>query len=161
MTERERVSISEFRVATAPAVLVSYGLGSCLAIAIWDSERRLGGLAHTLLPTLRAIPGERQTKYVDAATRLMCAALQEQGSNIANLSAKLAGGANMFALNSQHANEGIGARNIAAAHAVLAEIGIRVAAEDVGGDFGRTVEFNVASGALSVRAVRGRADQVL
>jgi chemotaxis protein CheD len=158
---RERVSVSEFRVATAPAVLVSYGLGSCLAIAIWDSERRQGGLAHTLLPSVRTVPGERPTKYVDAATRLMCAALQQQGSDIAHLSAKLAGGANMFALHNQDGSTGIGARNIATARAVLAEMGIKVAAEDVGGDFGRTVEFDVASGTLIVRAVSGRADKVL
>lgn len=161
MIPRERVSISEFRVAEAPTVLASYGLGSCLAIAIWDHTRRQGGLAHTLLPTQRAVSGERPTKYVDATVRIMCAVLQEQGSELVNLRAKLAGGANMFAMNSQSGSMGIGARNIAAAHAVLAEIGIGIAAEDVGGDFGRTVEFDIASGDLIVRAARGRADQVL
>ncbi len=160
MPQRERVSISEFRLATAPAVLVSYGLGSCLAIALWDGQRQQGGLAHTLLPTLRAVPGERQTKYVDAAIRLMSAALLEKGSDVAHLRAKLAGGANMFALG-QNGQGGIGARNIAAARAALSEIGISVAAEDVGGDFGRTVEFDLASGALTVRAARGREDRVL
>ena len=159
MIPRERVSISEFRLATAPAVLVSYGLGSCLAITLWDGQRQQGGLAHTLLPTLRAVPGERQTKYVDAAIRLMFAALLEKGSNVAHLRAKLVGGANMFALGQN--SGGIGARNIAAARAALAEIGISVVAEDVGGDFGRTVEFDLASGALTVRAARGREDRVL
>lgn len=157
MSERLRVGISEFRVATPPAVLISYGLGSCLAIALYDPQLRVGALAHTLLPSARPGWSERQTKFVDSATRLMVAQLVEQGAQPQQLVAKLAGGANMFSAIGLSPDSGIGLRNLQTARQVLAELGIPVVAEDVGGTSGRTVEFDLASGRLLVRSVHGPA----
>ena len=72
MTTRERVGISEFKIAAAPASLVTYGLGSCLGITLYDPELSLGGMAHTLLPKPRAgMDTSRMTKFVDSSIRLM------------------------------------------------------------------------------------------
>jgi chemotaxis protein CheD len=156
MAFRERVGISEFRVAQPPAVLVSYGLGSCLGIALYDPQRQLGGLAHTLLPTPRpGIQDARPAKFVDAAIRLMVEELIRQGAEPGRLAAKIIGGANMFEPQHGSAEDGIGARNARAARQTLLELGIPLLAEDVGGHHGRTVEFDLATGTVQVRSVHG------
>jgi chemotaxis protein CheD len=153
MTLKERVGISEFKTGRAPAVLVTYGLGSCLGITLYDPLRRLGGLAHTLLPL--AHPGDRssETKYVDSAIRLMMTELIDLGAEKECLVAKISGGANMFEPLHPSATEGIGGRNARAARETLELLGIPLLAEDVGGKHGRTVEFDLATGEVRVRSV--------
>jgi chemotaxis protein CheD len=151
-----RVGISEFRVAGAPAVLVAYGLGSCLGVVLDDRQRRLGGMAHTLLPTARPGAHEvRLTKFVDTAIRLMADELVSQGARRGSLAARLVGGANMFEPLYTPNEESIGARNLRAARATLQALEIPLLAEDVGGSQGRTVQFDLASGRVMVRSVRG------
>lgn len=157
MKPKERVGISEVRVSRAPEVLVTYGLGSCLGIALYEPVVKMGGLAHTLLPAPRGAMGEmRPTKFVPAAIRIMISELCAQGADRDRIQAKLVGGATMFEpLHPGQSEEGIGARNIRAARETLAELGIAVLAEDVGGNHGRTVEFDLDTGEVRVRSVRG------
>jgi chemotaxis protein CheD len=153
--DRLRVGISEFRVARAPEILVSYGLGSCLGIVLYDARLQIGGLAHSLLPGAR--PGGRENrpaKHVEGAIRLMVDELLGAGSDLRFLTAKLAGGANMFESLNPGVEEGIGVRNISMGRQVLAQIGIPLLAEDVGGNHGRTIEFDLATGLLQVRSLR-------
>jgi len=151
----ERISIAEFRVVQAPAVLKAYGLGSCLAISLYDPATRIGGLAHTLLPQhLRGDTGPGRAKYVDAAIRLMVLELVQLGADADRLVAKIAGGANMFESAYLTLMSSIGVRNARAARETLAELGIPLVAEEVGGNRGRTVEFDLASGNLMVYCAR-------
>jgi chemotaxis protein CheD len=136
-------------------MLVTYGLGSCLGIILYDAEAKSGGMAHTLLPHPR--PGmetERKTKFVSTAIQLMLEDLLAQGCRQENLTAKLFGGANMFSGLQSPDKETIGQRNIRMAKETLAEIGIPLVAEDTGGTFGRTLEFDLSSGQVLVRSVR-------
>lgn len=147
----DRVSIAEFRIETAPAVLKAYGLGSCLAISLYDPETRVGGLAHTLLPQARhSDPEAGRAKYVDTAIRAMVDELVERGAEAARLVAKLAGGANMFESDYLTLMSSIGVRNARVARATLAELGIELAAEEVGGNRGRTVQFDLATGQMII-----------
>jgi chemotaxis protein CheD len=156
-----RVGISEFRVVRAPAVLVAYGLGSCLGVILDDRQQRLGGMAHTLLPASQAgRPEERLAKYVDAAIGLLVDELLRQGAGRERLSARLVGGANMFEPLYPSATDGVGARNVRMARATLQALGIPLLAEDVGGSHGRTVEFDLATGQVVVRSVHGE-DKIL
>lgn len=157
MSERQRVGIAEFRVAQAPAVLVSYGLGSCLAIVLYDRERRIGGLAHTLLPAPHpGVAESRPEKFVAGAIRLMLEELLQQGADRAVLTARIAGGANMFVSQFEvSAEESIGARNVRAARETLHQLAIPLQAEEVGGSNGRTVEFDLDTGLVCVRSVCG------
>lgn len=161
MTGSEGVAISEFKVAAAPACLVTYGLGSCLAIAIYDPEKRLGGLAHTLLPQPK--PGmdtSRPEKFVKSAIRMMLDELLGLGADRQKLEAKIFGGANMFKALQEYAGESIGQRNISAAREILSELSIPLRAEDVGGNFGRTLYFNLDSGKVTVKSIReGKREQ--
>jgi chemotaxis protein CheD len=161
MRQMERVGISEYRIARAPVVLVAYGLGSCLGIAIHDPQEKIGGLAHTLLPAPRAgVVETRPTKFVDSAIRLMIGDLLAQGAARERLLVKLVGGANMFEPLHQQPEDGIGARNIRAARETLQALELSAHGEDIGGNFGRTVEFDLASGEVKVRSVR-RDDKIV
>lgn len=151
----ERVGIAELRVAGGQAVLKAYGLGSCLAVALYDPGRRMGALAHTLLPQRR--PGEPidgGAKFVDEAIRLMVAELERAGADLTRVQAKIAGGANMFEADYLTVIQGIGVRNARSARDTLAALDIPLVAEDVGGNRGRTVEFDLASGQLLVYCAR-------
>ncbi len=151
----ERVGIAELRIARAPKVLKAFGLGSCLAITLYDPGSRLGGLVHSLLPQAgRGELPEPPAKYVDVAIGLMVEELVRAGAEAARLQAKIAGGANMFESAYVTLVDSIGMRNVRSARTALAARHIPLAGEDVGGNRGRTVEFHLASGQLLVYCAR-------
>ncbi len=155
MIERRRVGISECLVARGPSVLITYGLGSCLGIALYDPKQRLGGLAHSLLPSPpRGAKRVKETKFVETAIRHMTDELTVLGAEREDMIAKIVGGANMFHLLHTRPEDGVGARNVRKARELLESLGIFLAAEDTGGDYGRTVEFDLATGEVRVRTVR-------
>jgi chemotaxis protein CheD len=151
----ERVGIAELRIARAPERLKAYGLGSCLAIALYDPGARIGGLVHCLLPQRRnSDPLSAAPKYVDAAIRLMVEELLQAGADPARLQAKVAGGANMFETEFLTLVNSIGVRNARSARETLLDLDIPLVGEEVGGNRGRTVEFNLATGCLLVYCAR-------
>lgn len=157
MTAKQRVGIADYQIAVAPLVLVSFGLGSCVGITLHDPVLRLGGLAHTLLPEPR--PGmdvSRPGKFVNLAARQMLQELLELGAVRERLVAKICGGAHMFQPPPDDPSRTVGQRNVRAAREVLEALEIELRGEDVGGSFGRTVEFDLASGDVLLRFVRGR-----
>lgn len=147
----ERVGIAELHIACAPQVLKAYGLGSCLAIALYDPGARIGGLVHSLLPEQRpGDPAGEPGKYVDTAIKTMVGELARAGAEPARLQAKIAGGANMFETEYLTLMHSIGVRNARSAKETLLELGIPLAGEEIGGNRGRTVAFDLATGRLLV-----------
>lgn len=148
-----RVGIGEFAVAEAPEVLTAVGLGSCVAVSLYDAGTRRGGLAHVLLPSLNgeARPDPEGTYAPVLVTRLLRGVLEEGGDR-ARIEAKLAGGANMFGSLGIELGR-IGERNVSSVLATLNELGLRIAGRDVGGNFGRTVELDLATGQVRVRSL--------
>ncbi|MDO3378392.1 chemotaxis protein CheD [Geoalkalibacter halelectricus] len=156
MSERRRVGISELHVAHAPDTLVTYGLGSCLSITLYDPLIRCGGMAHTLLPAPRPGRGEaRPGKFVATAVQGLLAELLALGARRERLQAKLVGGANMFENLLTPNGDLIGERNTETAREILGGLGIALVAEDVGGNYGRTAELVLNSGEVRVKSVRG------
>ena len=160
-----RVGIADLQIARAPAVLVSYGLGSCIGVALYDPYLKIGGLAHVMLPSVA--PGNRggdPLKFADTAVEAVVARMMGEGCARGALLAKMAGGADMFAGADPGTPPGadlrcdgrprIGERNAQAVRAKLDELGIPLVAEDVGGNHGRTLELVPATGDLVVRSVR-------
>jgi chemotaxis protein CheD len=158
----ERVGIAEMRIARAPSVLKAYGLGSCLAIALYDPGECIGGLVHCLLPQRRSNdPLNGAAKYVDAAIRLMVEDLRRGGADPNRLQAKVAGGANMFETEFVTLINSIGVRNARSARETLLVLGIPLVSEEVGGNRGRTVEFDLATGRVLVYCARDERTVVL
>lgn len=156
MGELTIIGLSEYGVAAAPGILMTYGLGSCTGIAIYDPELRMGSLAHTLLPTSHegTLPPVRSAKFTDLAINYMVEELVKSGCAKERLVAKLAGGASMFDTQYRSFRGDIGQRNVDSAKKTLAVHGIPLLAEDTGGDYGRTVEFHVSSGLMLIKAMQ-------
>jgi len=144
------VGIAEFKSAGSGR-LIAYGLGSCVGLTLYDRAKKLGGLAHIMLPSSRMhAQVSVRGKYVDTAVESLMEELGRQGADLGRLEAKLVGGANMFISITQQAVP-IGMRNVSAAREQLGAKGIKIKAEDVGGSQGRTVFFTLADGKIEIR----------
>jgi chemotaxis protein CheD len=124
-------------------------LGSCIGVAVYHPGRKTGVMAHVVLPESAGREGA-PGKFADTAVPRILAVLREHGLPAHGLSAKLAGGANMF--NGSGPLQ-IGDANAEAVVAALKKAGIPVAGQDVGGTHGRRVEFDCSSGEMIVQLI--------
>jgi chemotaxis protein CheD len=124
-------------------------LGSCIGLVLHDRRRRIGGLAHIVLPQSRG-PVEFPAKFVDTAVPALVAAIAEAGGDRLSLEARFAGGANMFGAESTST---IGADNARAVEALLLALRIPVVGRHCGGDRGRRLSFELESGSVLVEHV--------
>jgi chemotaxis protein CheD len=149
------VNVAEHAVAPGDAVLTTTGLGSCVAIALYDASACLGAMAHVLLPheSLSRERG-RPAKYSSTAVPFLVDELRRHGGSGEAPVAKLVGGSSMFGALLKTGGVNMGDRNVESARAALAEAGIRIVAEDVGGDYGRSVYFDVRTGDIRVVSIR-------
>jgi chemotaxis protein CheD len=154
MNERV-VRISDYAIGLEEDCLVTLGLGSCVAIAIHDRRARIGALAHCLLPDDTHLRERSNPARVPG--RIVPVILDElRGRGAAGaLTAKLVGGAAMFRSLIDKPGMNVGERNIQAARDALAVAGIRLIAEDVGGESGRSLKFTPGNGAIMVRTIGG------
>lgn len=154
MADTILVRVAQFAVGGPDVELVTLGLGSCVAIVLHDPIARLGGLAHALLPDpSTARETSNPAKFAETAVPALVAELERHGAERGRLRAKLVGGAAMFANLLQTNGLNMGERNVQAARAALAALAIPVVAEDVGGDYGRSVRFAPRDGRVRVRSV--------
>lgn len=155
--EEVRVDMAAMKVESRPVELLT-SVGSCVGICLYDSAHKCGGLAHIMLPHSSLGPQEPlPSKYADTAVPALVKAIRGL-TGIAGaesrLSAKIAGGANMFA-NTSATGLDIGAKNIKAVREALLEHKIRLIGEDVGGSHGRRISFNLASGVTIIKLHNG------
>ena len=124
-------------------------VGSCVAVTLYSPRRRLGMLGHIVLPKSRG-GGDNPAKFADTAIPYMLSILQREGVVLSDLTAKLTGGACMFG-DSQFSR--IGESNVQAAIEALESAGLGIAGRDAGGNSGRRVCFDLATGVLTVTCV--------
>ena len=154
-TTEIRVKVAECAVGRDEQTLITIGLGSCVAIALYDSVARVGGLAHTLLPDeTMARDRTNPAKFPASAVALLLAEMTRLGAEATRVRAKLVGGASMFANLLPAGGINIGDRNVAAARLALERHGIRIVGEDVGSDHGRSVHFHLDDGRVEVRSLK-------
>lgn len=148
-----RVNMAEMKIGNNSARLTAC-VGSCVAICIYDSTNRNGGLAHIMLPRADVFPKELlPAKFADTAAPSLVKMLKRLGSNCV-FSAKIAGGANMFPV-IKGQDMTVGSKNIAATKAALSLNNIPLIGEDVGGTKGRKVFFSTSTGVVTVRLFDG------
>jgi chemotaxis protein CheD len=148
------VRVADLRVGTVNDVLVTQGLGSCVAILLYDAEARIGGLAHVLLPSpALARMDSNPAKFPQSAVPRLLDLMVADGARMNRISARLAGGASMFAALAPPGTISMGERNLVAARQVLRNHAVPLVGESVGGDFGRTVRLSVADGRVDVITV--------
>lgn len=146
------VGIADLNVVAAPDTLVTYALGSCVGICLYDSSKKIAGLAHIMLPlsTEASGGGTNKRRYADTGIKELLDMMNRKGALTMNLTAKIAGGAQMF--NTTSAVFNIGERNVAAVKKVLSDYKIRIIAEDTGLNYGRTQLFHADTGVMEIRA---------
>ena len=160
------VSIGEIVVSNTPEeILVAYGLGSCVAVCLYDPVAGVGGMLHALLPTVPHSSGARRpqdnhAKFVDQGIPVLLEAIQEAGARRSRLVVKLAGGANVLSAPGLNGALNIGQRNVQTAESVLQRAGLHIRASATGGKIGRTVKLRVHDGQVTVRSI-GQKEQPL
>ena len=149
------VGISDLNIARSPDILVTYALGSCVGICLYDRVAKVAGLSHIMLPSSVQSRDSRQPyRFADTAIVLLVQKLVAAGASRARLRAKIAGGAKMFATVSNSSVSNIGQRNVAAVKETLHKLGIPILAEDTGKDYGRTLFFNAEDGSMRIKSAK-------
>jgi len=147
------VGMADLKVAKYPDTLTTLGLGSCVGITLVDKSKKLGGMAHCMLPTYKGFEGQNIAKFVDSAVIELLNQLKRLGASPGSLEAKIAGGAHMFGRSQNNDMLKIGERNAAAGLAILKHLGIPIRANDTGGTHGRTIEILFDTGQLRIKTV--------
>lgn len=147
------VGMGEIRVAKPPHLLTAVGLGSCMAVALYDKEVKIGGLAHIVLPYMKEAKSKSfSTRFSDAAISRMIEEMRKEGANQRNIKAKIFGGANMFPeIIYPNSIMDVGKRNILAVKEELKNHNIEIIAEEVNQDFGRSIFFDTRDGSVLVK----------
>jgi chemotaxis protein CheD len=151
-----KVGIADMNVVHAPNLIRTSGLGSCVGVVIFDQWKEVAGLAHVMLPDSSMARTEtiNVAKYADTAIEALMELVVQEGGRKGMLKAKMAGGAQMFLFPSKSTDMmRIGERNVEAVRQQLNRLRIPIVAEDVGGNSGRTIEFNPKTAVLSIRTV--------
>jgi chemotaxis protein CheD len=148
------VGIGDLNVVFPPNKLITIGLGSCVGIALYDGFNKVAGLAHIMLPISTEFTGDiKPMKFADKAIPMLIEKMQICGADQRRISARIAGGAKMFAFDDSSPIMEIGKRNIQAVKAVLKELNIPIGAEDLGGNVGRTMILEAQTGKLTIKTV--------
>lgn len=150
-----KVGIADMNIVKPPQTIRTSGLGSCVGIVLYDSLNKVAGLAHIMLPDsgLAKAGDMNKAKYANTAIEELVNLIVKSGGKSHHLKAKIAGGAQMFQFTSGSDLMRIGPRNIDAVKEELKRLNISLVGEDVGGNSGRTIEFDPASCELSIRTV--------
>jgi chemotaxis protein CheD len=149
------VGLGEMKVTNMPTVLSCIGIGSCIAVCVYDTVFKIGGMAHIVLPLHDGRPGIALTKYANTGIPLLIQEMLRQGGIRNRFNIKLAGGAQMSLAPGLKNTFKTGERNLEEVKAALSREGLVIAATDVGGAKGRTVKMFVDTGRVTVRTAGG------
>lgn len=153
MNDLITIGIADMKISKAPAAFVTYALGSCVGICLYDSAWKIGGLGHILLPTYPTEnPNEKIYRYADTCLPEMVKAMEHMGCSRSRITAKIAGGAKMFNVASDNGFGNIGERNVQSVKEALRKLQVRIIAEDTGLNYGRTVYFYTETGKMTVKS---------
>jgi chemotaxis protein CheD len=148
------VAMGDYAVAGGSGTLAALGLGSCVAVILYDGEGRVGALAHVLLPAQSlARRSSSPARAADTAVPLLLAQMRDRGAVLERTHARLVGGSTMFGDLLPTGSVHIGERNVLACRTALRQVGVPIVAEAVGGRAGRSVWFDVGAGKVTVRVV--------
>lgn len=153
-SERPKIYVPPggFSIARSPTA-ISTILGSCVSVCLWDAERQVGGLNHFLLPHWTE-GGGASWRYGNAAIDRLVEAMVASGARLANLQAKVFGGARVlaaFAVGTGGSAGHLGGRNVEVAQQTLKRHAIPIVAEAVGGERGRKLIFHTDDGSAWVK----------
>ena len=159
METKITIGFADMKMAKGEGMLITYALGSCIGICLYDPLIKLGAMVHIMLPLNMETGRKSPMKYADTGLRETLRQMELQGASRARITAKIAGGACMFEIKGGNLGN-IGQRNIESVRMNLKKEGIRLLKEDVGGSVARTLLFDVSNGMGCVRSY-GREEKII
>jgi chemotaxis protein CheD len=146
------IGIGEAAVTADPDTeLVTYALGSCVAVAAWDPTVRAAGLVHYMLPLSVLDTNQAQTRpyaYCDTGLPLLFEQLHKLGARRERLVLRAAGGAQVL---DDKGFFNIGGKNEKILRQMLAGFRLRLTEESLGGAVSRTVGLHSGTGRFWIR----------
>lgn len=145
-------------MAHSPDIIIAEGLGSCIALCLYDALQGVGGMAHILLPSSSEYKSRKGVVfspylYADTAIDALLKELRCQNRTpLPNIVAKIVGGARMFPVYNG-TGTAIGEQNVTQIRHILKKRFVPLVGEDVGGSHGRSAEFYVHSGKIIVTVI--------
>ena len=147
------VNISDIKLCNERnSMIITYALGSCIAVVLYDPVRKIGGMIHYLLPLSRISPDRAKqvpAMFADTGIPILFESMYKQGCKKENLIVKVAGGGKLL---NDRGTFDIGKRNYMALRKIFWKNGVVVAAEDVGGNKSRTVKLILDTGKTIIRS---------
>ena len=144
-------------------VFITYALGSCVGVGIYDTKKKVGGLIHVMLPSNDKFKSDpRSPKFANTGIPAIVEDILELGASRKNLVAKIAGGAQMFTFSGKGKSSilNIGARNILAVKENLNKLDIPIIAEETGKNYARTMEFHLSNGDVIIKTI-GKGEKII
>ncbi len=149
-----KVGMADMNVCSPPDTIITLGLGSCIGVVLWDPEKKVCGMVHVMLPDSTQITqNSNRAKFADTGIEDLLQKIIAKGAKKERVVAKIAGGAQMFSINTNSPSLRVGERNIEAVKKTLKRLGIRLVAEDTGENYGRTVLFHPDTGEYTIKAI--------
>lgn len=148
------VGIGDMKIARAEGVIITYALGSCIGISLYDPNIKLAALLHIMLPEMRDTNDKNIFKFADSGIKETLRKFTTFGGLKARTICKIAGGAQMFQMGNSGASGigNIGERNAAAVKNILTAEGIRIQKADVGSNYARTMSIDAATGEVMIKS---------
>ena len=150
------VDIADFAVSDDPrATLVTYSLGSCIGVSIWDPEAKVGGLLHYMLPESSLSPDKAKSNpamFADTGVPAMFRAAYDLGAAKKRIIVKVAGGSQLLDDNGIF---NIGKRNYVMLRKIFWKNGILIDGENVGGSVSRTMRLHCDTGTVTLKTRNG------
>lgn len=152
---QHKVGIAEAAVCGKGDSIITIGLGSCVGVCLYDSMKKIAGMVHVMLPdSTNTKNNSNRFKFADTGVTDLIANMERAGASKLKITAKIAGGAQMFTSSNASDIMKIGERNVDAVKQQLKNHGIRIIAEDTGDSFGRTIELFAEDGSLAVKSIK-------
>lgn len=147
------ITMGSLGFSTAEKSILQTFVGSCIAVCVYDTQAKVAGMAHVILPKNNSLDPKPKPegKFADVALEILVTKLVENGAKLSRLKAKMAGGANVFQNENKKSVFNIGLRNAYAIKSVLAEKKIPLVAEDIGSNGGRWVVFDATTSEMRVK----------
>jgi chemotaxis protein CheD len=149
MADLITVGMGELKTGKQGETLAAYGIGSCVVVVCYDSEKPVAAMLHGMLPEK---PGKKaeSNRYLDSGIENLVKIMIESGSGIKTMEAKIFGGARMFDVKQE--GDTIGDRNARKARELLDKKGIKITGQDTGSTYGRNIEYSVNDRKAVVRS---------
>ena len=144
------VGVGDMKVGAGKDVIITYAIGSCLGLMVYDPVAQVGGMLHAMLPLSKINPEKGKTNpfmFVDLGVSILFKEIYDLNGLKKRLVVKIAGCGQPLGNNEMFK---IGNRNYTVLKKLLWKNGIMLAAEDVGGTISRTVSMDLSTGRIIV-----------